>query len=99
LRHTFVPRIRYLGFTTRGKKGPLTTTGDLYACESRTNFDTIINRQQSLAVNLDELTASIPFPLAKWKTAEVETFLEQSRFSNSQHGKVIPRAFILDPCS
>jgi hypothetical protein len=25
----------------------LTTTGDLYACESRTNFDTIINRQQS----------------------------------------------------
>jgi hypothetical protein len=23
----------------------LTTTGDLYACESRTNFDTIINRQ------------------------------------------------------
>jgi hypothetical protein len=45
LRHTFVPRIRYLGFTTRGKKGPLTTTGDLYACESRMNFDTIINRQ------------------------------------------------------
>jgi hypothetical protein len=32
-------------FTTRGKKGPLTTTGDLYACESQTNFDTIINRQ------------------------------------------------------
>jgi hypothetical protein len=25
----------------------LTTTGDLYACESRTNFDTNINRQQS----------------------------------------------------
>jgi hypothetical protein len=24
----------------------LTTTGDLYACESQTNFDTIINRQQ-----------------------------------------------------
>jgi hypothetical protein len=24
----------------------LTTTGDLYTCESRTNFDTIINRQQ-----------------------------------------------------
>jgi hypothetical protein len=47
LRHTFVPRIRYLGFTTRGKKGPLTTTGDLYACESRTNFFTNINRQQA----------------------------------------------------
>jgi hypothetical protein len=47
LRHTFVPRIRYLGFTTRGKKGPLTTTGDLYACESGTNFDTIINRQHT----------------------------------------------------
>jgi hypothetical protein len=27
----------------------LTTTGDLYACESRTNFDTIINRQQQAA--------------------------------------------------
>jgi hypothetical protein len=41
-----VPRIRYIGFTTRGNKGPLTTTGDLYACKLRTNFDTIINRQQ-----------------------------------------------------
>jgi hypothetical protein len=31
----------------------LTTTGDLYACESRTNFDTNINRQQraSLVAN------------------------------------------------
>jgi hypothetical protein len=48
LRRTFVPRIRYLGFTTRGKKGPLTTTGDLYACESRTIFDTNINRQQKV---------------------------------------------------
>jgi hypothetical protein len=28
----------------------------------------------SLAVNLDDLAASIPFPLAKWKTVEVETF-------------------------
>jgi hypothetical protein len=57
LRHTFVPRIRYLGFTTRGKKGPLTTAGDLYACESRTNFDTIINRQQkaTLEARVSEL--------------------------------------------
>jgi hypothetical protein len=53
----------------------------------------------SLAVNLDDLAASILFPLAKWKTAEVETFLEQSRFSNSQLGEVIHRAFVLDPCS
>jgi hypothetical protein len=30
-----VPRIRYLGFTTRGKKGPLITTGDLSACKSK----------------------------------------------------------------
>jgi hypothetical protein len=29
-----VPQIRYLWFTTRGKKGPLTTTGDLSACKS-----------------------------------------------------------------
>jgi hypothetical protein len=29
-----VPWIRYLGFTNRGKKGPLTTTGDLSACKS-----------------------------------------------------------------
>jgi hypothetical protein len=35
LRHTFVPRIRYLGFTTRGKKGPLTMTGDLSTCKSK----------------------------------------------------------------
>jgi hypothetical protein len=35
LRHTFVPRIWYIGFTTRGKKGPLTTTGDLSACKSK----------------------------------------------------------------
>jgi hypothetical protein len=35
LRHTFVPRIQYLGFTTRGKKGPLTTTRDLSACKSK----------------------------------------------------------------
>jgi hypothetical protein len=55
--------------------------------ESSTNW--------SLAVNLDDLAASILFPLAKWKTAEVEIFLEQSRFSNSQHGKVIHRAFVL----
>jgi hypothetical protein len=27
----------------------LTTTGDLYACESQTNFDTIINRQQAIS--------------------------------------------------
>jgi hypothetical protein len=25
-------------------------------------------------VNLDDLAASIPFPLAKWKTAEEENF-------------------------
>ena len=30
-----VPRIQYLGFTTQGKKGPLTTTGDLSACKSK----------------------------------------------------------------
>jgi hypothetical protein len=30
-----VPRIRYLRFTTRGKKGPLTMTGDLSACKSK----------------------------------------------------------------
>jgi hypothetical protein len=35
----------------------------------------------SLAVNLDDLVASIPFPLAKWKTVEVETFLLSSQGS------------------
>jgi hypothetical protein len=30
-----VPRIRYLGFTTRGKNDPLTTTEDLSACKSK----------------------------------------------------------------
>jgi hypothetical protein len=35
----------------------------------------------SLAVNIDNLVASIPFPLAKWKTVEVETFLLSSQGS------------------
>jgi hypothetical protein len=35
----------------------------------------------SPAVNLDDLVASIPFPLAKWKTVEVETFLLSSQGS------------------
>jgi hypothetical protein len=35
LRHTFVPRIRYLGFSTRWKKDPLTTTRDLSTCKSK----------------------------------------------------------------
>jgi hypothetical protein len=30
----------------------LTTTGDLYACELQTNFDTIINRQQRPAKDM-----------------------------------------------
>jgi hypothetical protein len=30
-----VPQIRYLGFTTRGMKDPLTTTEDLSACKSK----------------------------------------------------------------
>jgi hypothetical protein len=61
LRHTFVPRIRYLGFTTRGKKGPLTTTGDLSACKSRTNFDIIINRQQHPIFDLVESLCEISY--------------------------------------
>jgi hypothetical protein len=31
----------------RGKRYSMGSSGDLYACESRTNFDTIINRQQA----------------------------------------------------
>jgi hypothetical protein len=53
----------------------------------------------SLAVNLDDHAASIPFSASQVETAEVETFLEQSRFSNSQLGEVIHRAFVLDSCS
>jgi hypothetical protein len=54
LRHTFVPRIRYLGFTTRGKMGPLTTTGDLSACKSKR---TLI---QLLTVNKPLFLAPLP---------------------------------------
>jgi hypothetical protein len=50
-------------------------------------------------VNLDDLAASIPFPASQVETVKVENFLEQSRFSNSQHGEVIHRVFILGPCS
>jgi hypothetical protein len=53
----------------------------------------------SLAVNLDDLVALIPFPASQVETVEVETSPEQSRFSNSQHGEVIHRVFVLGPCS
>jgi hypothetical protein len=53
----------------------------------------------SLAVNLDDLVASIPFPASQVETLKVEFFLEQSRFSNSQHGEVIHHVFVLGPCS
>jgi hypothetical protein len=53
LHHTFVPRIRYLAFTTRGKKGPLTTTRDLSACKSKRTLIQLLTvntgvRQRSL---------------------------------------------------
>jgi hypothetical protein len=43
-----VPRIWYLRFTTRGKKGPLTTTGDLSACNSKRTLIQLltVNRAQ-----------------------------------------------------
>jgi hypothetical protein len=51
-------------------------------------------------VNLDDLVASIPFPCWPSGNSRSRNFsLEQSRFSNSQHGKVIPRVFVLGPCS
>jgi uncharacterized Tic20 family protein len=46
----------------------------------------------SLAVNLDDLVASIPFPLAKWKTVEVETFLlssQGSRIVNLEKSSIV----------
>jgi hypothetical protein len=46
----------------------------------------------SLAMNLDDLATSIPFPLAKWKTAEVETFLlsnQGSRIVNMEKSSIV----------
>jgi hypothetical protein len=43
-----VPRIRYLGFITRGKKGPLATMVDLYACESKRNLIHILTVNKPL---------------------------------------------------
>jgi hypothetical protein len=54
LRHTFFPRILYLRFTTRGKKGLLTMTGDLSACKSKR---TLI---QLLTVNKPLFLALLP---------------------------------------
>jgi hypothetical protein len=53
-----VPRIRYLGFITRGKKGPLTTTEDLSACKSTWSLIRIytVNKPLFLA----------PLPRNKW---------------------------------
>jgi hypothetical protein len=53
----------------------------------------------SLAVNLDDLVATIPLPASQVETVEVETFLEQLRFSNSQRRDIIHRVFVLGPCS
>jgi hydroxymethylglutaryl-CoA reductase len=53
----------------------------------------------SHAANLDDLVASIPFPASQVETVEVGTFLEQSRFSNSQCEEVIRRVFVLGLCS
>jgi hypothetical protein len=53
----------------------------------------------SHAAHLDDLVALIPFPASQVETVKVEIFLEQSRFSNSQHGEVIHRVFVLGPCS
>jgi hypothetical protein len=44
----------------------------------------------SLAVNLDDPVASVPFPASQVETVKVENFPEQSRFPNSQHGKGYP---------
>jgi hypothetical protein len=43
-----VPWIRYLGFITRGKKGPLDTMVDLYACESKRNLIHILTVNKPL---------------------------------------------------
>jgi hypothetical protein len=56
LRHTFVPRIRYLGFTTRGKKGPLTTTGDLSACKSKRTLIQLLTVNGCVAIFMDRYT-------------------------------------------
>jgi hypothetical protein len=53
----------------------------------------------SLAVNLDDLVATIPLPASQVETVEVETFLEQLRFSNSQRRDIIHRVFVLGPFS
>jgi hypothetical protein len=73
LRHTFVPRIRYLGFTTRRKKGPLTTTGDLSACKSTR---TLI---QQLTVNKPLFLA--PLPGNKWSRFDLLLFFCEFQFS------------------
>jgi hypothetical protein len=67
LHHTFVPQIRYLGFTTQGKKVPLTMTGDLSACKSKR---TLI---QLLTVNKPLFLA--PLPGNKWSRFDLLVFL------------------------
>jgi hypothetical protein len=47
-----VPRIRYLGFTLKGR-GSLDYDGGLVRLQVQTNFDTIINRQHQVTVELD----------------------------------------------
>jgi hypothetical protein len=62
-----VPRIRYLGFATRGKKGPFTTTRDLSACKSKR---TLI---QLLTVNSHSSSTNSPLPRVRvpWHVARL----------------------------
>jgi hypothetical protein len=68
-----VPRIRYLGFTTRGKKGPLTTTGDLSACKSKRTLIQLltVNKNQSNDQQEEELEeATKVLELQDWSMEE-----------------------------
>jgi hypothetical protein len=78
LRHTFVPRIQYLGFTTRGKNGPLTTMGDLSACKTRR---TLI---QLLTVNKPLFLAPLPGDLTFYCFFVIFSFLLVFLFASTK---------------
>jgi hypothetical protein len=73
LRHTFVARIRYLGFTTRGKKGPLTTIGDLSAYKSKRTLIQLLTINNGFLVDpQNQDRAGTTWELShEWRLAEV----------------------------
>jgi hypothetical protein len=78
-----VPRIRYLGFITRGKKGPLATTVDLYAGESKRNLIHIltVNTPPGIQVQAASSTSGDDSTTSTGRRCALPTVASPARFN------------------